>query len=96
MKAAQEVEAQLKEENSKKLELENCTLPEPFKLKTGKGRRGCVLANYTCHVHSKVLMINSDIINLSDYKPSKGYSYCKQDCLGKMSYCVIGLEHSFL
>ena len=41
-------------------------------------------------------MINSDIINLSDYKPSKGYSYCKQDCLGKMSYCVIGLEHSFL
>lgn len=39
MKAAQEVEAQLKEENSKKLELENCTLPEPFKLKTGRMER---------------------------------------------------------
>lgn len=39
MKAVQEVEAQLKEENSKKLELENCTLPEPFKLKTGRMER---------------------------------------------------------
>ena len=35
MKTAQEVEAQLKEEYSKKFELENCTLPDPFKLKTG-------------------------------------------------------------
>ena len=27
--------AQLKEEYSKELELENCTLPDPFKLETG-------------------------------------------------------------
>ena len=35
VKTAQEVEAQLKEEHYKKLELENCTLPDPFKLETG-------------------------------------------------------------
>ena len=35
MKTAQEVEAQLKEEHYKKLELEDCTLPDPFKLETG-------------------------------------------------------------
>ena len=35
MKTAQEVEVQLKEEHYKKLELENCTLPDPFKLETG-------------------------------------------------------------
>ena len=34
-KTAQEVEAQLKEEYSKKLELEKCILPDPFKLETG-------------------------------------------------------------
>ena len=34
LKTAQKLEAQLKEEYSKKLELENCTLPDPFKLET--------------------------------------------------------------
>ena len=35
MKRAQEVKAQIKEEEFKKLELENRTLPRPFKLETG-------------------------------------------------------------
>ena len=35
VKIAQEGQAQLKEEYPKKLELENCTLPDPFKLETG-------------------------------------------------------------
>ena len=35
VKTAQKLEAQLKEEYSKKLQLENCTLPDPFKLETG-------------------------------------------------------------
>ena len=34
VKTVQDVEAQLKEKYSKKLELENHTLPNPFKLKT--------------------------------------------------------------
>ena len=31
----QELEAQLKRQYSKKLELEKCTLPDPFKLESG-------------------------------------------------------------
>ena len=34
VKTLQEVEGQFKEEYSKKLELEYCTLPDPFKLET--------------------------------------------------------------
>ena len=34
VKTFQEVEGQLKEEYSKKSELEHCTLPHPFKLET--------------------------------------------------------------
>ena len=35
VKAAQELESQLKEDYSKKLELESCTWPDPFKLENG-------------------------------------------------------------
>ena len=36
IKTTQEVEDQLKGEYFKKLELENCTLPDPFKLEIGR------------------------------------------------------------
>ena len=35
VKAAQELELQLQEDYSKKIELENCTSPDPFKLESG-------------------------------------------------------------
>ena len=99
MKTAQEAEAQLIEEYSKKLELENCTLPDPFKLETGWIKEEDGIAYWpiiTVMCILNFLMINSDITDLSDYKTSKGYSYFKQGWLGKISYRAIGSKHCFL
>ena len=68
--------AQLKEEYSKELELENCTLPDPFKLETGSmeeedGITYWPIIPVVCFLN--LLMINSEITDLSDYKASKGY-----------------------
>ena len=96
---AEEVKAQLKEEYSKKLELENCNLPDPFKLETGwmeeeDGIGYWPIIPVMCILN--FLMINSDITDLKDYKASKGYSYFKQSWLRKISYRAIGSEHCFI
>ena len=81
MKTSQKVETQLKEKCSKKLELENCTLPDPFKLQTGWMEEEDGIAHWPIVLVMYILnflMISSDITDLSDYKASKGYSYFKQ------------------
>ena len=79
VKTTQEVEAQLKEEYSKKLELEYCTLSDPFKLETGwieeDGIAYWPIIPVTCILN--FLMINSVITDLSDYKALKGYIFLK-------------------
>ena len=89
----------LKEKYSKKLELENCTLPDSFKLETGWMEEEDGIAYWPiipvkCILN--FLMINNDITGMSDYKASKGYSYSKQGWLGKISYRAIGSENCFL
>ena len=69
VRTAQEVQAQLKEEYSKKLELEDCTSPDPFKLKTCWMEEEDGIAHWSiipviCILN--FLMINSDIRDLSD------------------------------
>ena len=99
MKTSQKVETQLKEECSKKLELENCTLPDPFKLQTGWMEEEDGIAYWPIILVMCILnflMISSDITDLSDYKASKGYSYFKQGWSGKISYRAIGSEDCFL
>ena len=69
VKTAQEVEAQLKEEYSKKLELENCTLSDPFRLEAGWMKEEDGIAYWPIKPIMYILnflMINSDITDLSD------------------------------
>ena len=99
METAQEVEDKLKEEYSKKLELENCTLSDPFKPETGWLEEEDGIACWPIILTMGILnflVINSDITELSDFKFSKGYSYFKQSWLGKISYRAIGSEYCFL
>ena len=69
------MEAQRKEDYSKKFELEKCILTDPFKLETGWMEEEDGIAYWpiipvTCILN--FLMINRDITDLNDYKASKG------------------------
>ena len=71
---AQEVETQLKEEYSKKLDLEYCTLSDPFKLDTGWVEEEDEIAHWSIILVICILnflIIKSDIMNLRDCKASK-------------------------
>ena len=75
VKTVQDVEAQLKEKYSKKLELENHTLSDPFKIKTRWMEKEDDIAYWQIIPDIRILnflMINSDITDLSDYKALKG------------------------
>ena len=78
---AQEVETQLKEEYSKKLDLEYCTLSDPFKLDTGwVEEEKDEIAHWSIILVICILnflIIKSDIMNLTDRKALKGYIFFK-------------------
>ena len=77
---AQEVENQLKEEYSKKLDLEYCTFLDPFKLDTGWVEEEDEIAHWSIILVICILnflIIKSDIMNSSDCKASKGYIFFK-------------------
>ena len=75
---AQGVEAQLKEEYSKKLELKTIWMEDE------EGIAYWLIIDVMCILN--FLMINSDITELSDYKALKGYSYFKHGRFGVISY----------
>ena len=69
------MEAQLKEDYSKKSELEKFILTDPFKLETGWTEEEDGIAYWPIIPVTRILnflMINRDITDLSDYKASKG------------------------
>ena len=71
------------------LEFENCALPDPFKLVTGRIEEedGSTYSSIIAVMSVlNFLTINSDITDLSDHKSLNGYSYFKQSLLGKTSY----------
>ena len=75
MKTVQDVETQLREKYSKKLELENHTLPDPFKIKTRWMEKEDDIAYWQVIPGMRILnflMINSGITDLSYYKTLKG------------------------
>ena len=78
---AQEVETQLKEEYSKKLDLEYCTLSDPFNLDTGwVEEEEDEIAHWSIILVICILnflIIKSDIMNLTDRKALKGYIFFK-------------------
>ena len=77
---AQEVETQLKEEYSKKPELEYCTLSDPFKLDTGWVEEKDEIAHWSIILVICILnflIIKCDIMNLRDCKASKRYIFFK-------------------
>ena len=80
MKTAQEVETQLKEEYCKMLEFEYRPLPHTLKLETDWMEEDGITYQpiITAMCILNFLMINSDIIDLSDYYALKGYSCFKQ------------------
>ena len=81
IKNAEEVEAELKQENDDKLKLNKMNISDPFKLdnrwlddKEGIGYWPIVS---TCYI-IQFLMVDNDVEDLRDYKGSKAYSYFKQ------------------
>ena len=81
IKNAEEVEAELKQENDDKLKLDKMNISDPFKLdnrwlddEEGIGYWPIVS---TCYI-IQFLMVDNDAEDFRDYKGSKAYSYFKQ------------------
>ena len=91
--AAEEVEADLKQEYDDKLKLDGMNIQDPFKLNNGWldeeegiGYWPIVPTYYII----QFLVIDSDAEDLSDYKGSKAYRYFKQGWLSNISYHSLG------
>ena len=89
IKTAEEVQAEIKSEYNHMLSLEDQSFPDPMTLLDGwlNEEAGVPLWPQIPMLYIiKILMLDNDAEDLSDYKYSKAYSYCQQSLLGEIFY----------
>ena len=89
VKTAEEVQGEIKNEYLHKLSFEGESFPDPMRLVDGwlNEETGVPLwPQIPMFYIIKFLMLDNDAEDLSDYKSSKAYSYCKQGWLGEIFY----------
>ena len=89
VKNAEEIQEEIKNEYQHKLLFEGESFPDPMKLVDGWVNKegGVSLWPQIPMVYIiKFLMLDNDAEDLSDYKSSKAYSYCKRGWFGEIFY----------
>ena len=98
IKNAEEVEAELKQENDDKLKLDKMNISDPFKLDNrwldDEEGIGYWPILSTCYI-IQFLMVDNDAEDLRDYKGSKAYSYFKQSWPSNISYHSLGSSKNY-